>query len=381
MRFLCPLSVFMLFAFFSCGKDKPSDPIDPSPPVVPPPTTLTLREQYSRAIASWPTASWDEGIERRELAGMVDNPNTGKEKPALIALGKALFWDNNVGSGTRSCLSCHNPENYWTDAKRTADGIATHHRNTPTMQNVWALEGHLFHDGRAKTFREQIAEAIESPIEMGGNTYTLPAKLQAVPGYVRMYEAAYGTRVLTREGLLDAIAAYSKTISSGITAFDRFVAGDYQSLSDEQIEGLHLFRTKGQCINCHNGPFFTDLNYHNLGYAVDVFGKLDDGRYIATKNKDDLGKIRTPGLRNVVHTPPYMHNGSVATLTEIISLLSQKMPQPPGQQIHGELSPHIKSLKLSSKEQDAILAFLNALSSERPNVPAPELPAPVNSIE
>nr|WP_246172563.1 cytochrome-c peroxidase [Sphingobacterium hotanense] len=221
----------------------------------------------------------------------------GKEKPALIALGKTLFWDNNVGSGTRSCLSCHNPENYRTDAKRTADGIATHHRNTPTMQNVWTLEGHLFHDGRAKTFREQIAEAIESPIEMGGNTYTLPAKLQAVPGYVRMYEEAYGTRELTREGLLDAIAAYSKTISSGITAFDRFVAGDYQSLSDEQIEGLHLFRTKGQCINCHNGPFFTDLNYHNLGYAVDVFGKLDDGRYIVTKNRNDLGKIRTPGLR------------------------------------------------------------------------------------
>lgn len=379
MRLLCPLSVFMFFAFFSCGKDKPADPIDPTLPVVPPSTTLTLREQYSRAIASWPTASWDEGIERRELAGMVDNPNMGKEKPALIALGKALFWDNNVGSGTRSCLSCHNPENYWTDAKRTADGIATHHRNTPTMQNVWALEGHLFHDGRAKTFREQIAEAIESPIEMGGNTYTLPAKLQAVPGYVRMYEEAYGTRELTREGLLDAIAAYSKTINSGITAFDRFVAGDYQSLNDEQIEGLHLFRTKGQCINCHNGPFFTDLNYHNLGYAVDVFGKLDDGRYIVTKNKDDLGKIRTPGLRNVVHTAPYMHNGSVATLPEIISLLSQKMPQSPGQQIHGELSPHIKSLKLSSKEQDAILAFLNALSSERPNVPAPELPAPVNS--
>lgn len=373
--------MFMLFAFFSCGKDKPSDPIGPPPPVVSPPTTLTLREQYSRAIASWPTASWDEGIARRELAGMVDNPNMGKEKPALIALGKTLFWDNNVGSGTVSCMSCHKPESYWTDAKRTASGIAAHHRNTPTMQNVWTLEGHLFHDGRAKTFREQIAEAIESPIEMGGNTYTLPAKLQAVPGYVRMYEEAYGTRELTREGLLDAIAAYSKTISSGITAFDRFVAGDYQSLNDEQIEGLHLFRTKGQCINCHNGPFFTDLNYHNLGYAVDVFGKLDDGRYIATKNKDDLGKIRTPGLRNVVHTPPYMHNGSIATLTEIISLLSQKMPQSPGQQIHGELSPHIKSLKLSRKEQDAILAFLNALSSERPNVTPPELPYALDSIE
>ncbi|MFD2906608.1 cytochrome-c peroxidase [Sphingobacterium anhuiense] len=352
----------------SCSKGK-SSPEDPT--IVPNPEE-TLREKYSKSSAQWPVAEWYKNIEVRELAALSDNPS--KDKVELIALGKALFFDPRTGNGLKTCASCHNPDTYWIDQKTTADGIALHHRNTPSMENVWYLEGKLFHDGRAKTYREQIAEAINSPIEMGGNTATLPAKLQTRAGYVSLYESAYNNKNMTIEGLLDAIAAYSKSISSGETAFDRFVQGDYQALNDQQLEGLHLFRTKGKCINCHNGPYFTDLDFHNLGYAVTNKGALDNGRFESSKLESDKGKFRTPGLRNVTNTAPYMHNGTIATLSELVNLLSQGMTQKTGQQINGILSPHIQNLRLSSKEQENIIIFLSSLSSESIKTERPILP-------
>jgi len=332
----------------------------------------TLREKYTKNIAQWPVAEWYKNIEERELAALPVNPS--KDKVELIALGKALFFDPRTGNGMKTCASCHNPDTYWIDQKTTADGIALHHRNTPSMENVWYLEGKLFHDGRAKTYREQIAEAINSPIEMGGNTSSLSSKLMSIPGYVDLYESAYNNKNMTIEGLLDAIAAYSKSISSGETAFDRFVQGDYQALNDQQLEGLHLFRTKGKCINCHNGPYFTDLDFHNLGYAVTNKGAVDNGRFESSKLESDKGKFRTPGLRNISNTAPYMHNGSIATLSELINLLSSGMPQKTGQQINGVLSPHIQNVRLSSKEQENIIAFLASLSSKPIKNDRPILP-------
>lgn len=359
---------FVALTLCNCSKNASvqEEPIAPTLP------EETLRQQYSKSATQWPAATWYNNIQIRELAAIPENPS--KDKAELVALGKALFFDPRTGNGMKTCASCHHPDTYWIDQKTTADGIALHHRNTPSMENVWYLEGKLFHDGRAKTYREQIAEAINSPIEMGGNTAALSAKLQAISGYISLYEAAYSSQTMTVEGLLDAIAAYSRSISSGETAFDRFIKGDYQALNDAQLEGLHLFRTKGKCINCHNGAFFTDLDFHNLGYAVTSKGALDNGRFEATGLETDKGKFRTPGLRNVVHTAPYLHNGSIASLSELINLLSQGMPQKPGQQINGTLSPHIQNVRLSSKEQENILAFLESLSSVPTKTERPVLP-------
>jgi len=362
------LAALLTVSLCCCSKGKSSTE---EPTIVPNPEE-TLREKYTKNIAQWPVAEWYKNIEERELAALPVNPS--KDKVELIALGKALFFDPRTGNGMKTCASCHNPDTYWIDQKTTADGIALHHRNTPSMENVWYLEGKLFHDGRAKTYREQIAEAINSPIEMGGNTATLPAKLQTIAGYVSLYESAYNNKNMTIEGLLDAIAAYSKSISSGETAFDRFVQGDYQALNDQQLEGLHLFRTKGKCINCHNGPYFTDLDFHNLGYAVTNKGALDNGRFESSKLEIDKGKFRTPGLRNIIHTAPYLHNGTIATLSELINLLSSGMPQKTGQQINGVLSPHIQNVRLSSKEQENIIAFLASLSSKPIKNDRPILP-------
>lgn len=362
------LAALLTVSLCCCSKGKSSTE---EPTIVPNPEE-TLREKYTKNIAQWPVAEWYKNIEVRELAALPVNPS--KDKVELIALGKALFFDPRTGNGMKTCASCHNPDTYWIDQKTTADGIALHHRNTPSMENVWYLEGKLFHDGRAKTYREQIAEAINSPIEMGGNTATLPAKLQTIAGYVSLYESAYNNKNMTIEGLLDAIAAYSKSISSGETAFDRFVQGDYQALNDQQLEGLHLFRTKGKCINCHNGPYFTDLDFHNLGYAVTNKGALDNGRFESSKLESDKGKFRTPGLRNIIHTAPYLHNGTIATLSELINLLSSGMPQKTGQQINGVLSPYIQNVRLSSKEQENIIAFLASLSSKPIKNDRPILP-------
>lgn len=362
------LAALLTVSLCCCSKGKSSTE---EPTIVPTPEE-TLREKYTKNIAQWPVAEWYKNIEERELVALPVNPS--KDKVELIALGKALFFDPRTGNGMKTCASCHNPDTYWIDQKTTADGIALHHRNTPSMENVWYLEGKLFHDGRAKTYREQIAEAINSPIEMGGNTATLPAKLQTIAGYVSLYESAYNNKNMTIEGLLDAIAAYSKSISSGETAFDRFVQGDYQALNDQQLEGLHLFRTKGKCINCHNGPYFTDLDFHNLGYAVTNKGALDNGRFESSKLEIDKGKFRTPGLRNIIHTAPYLHNGTIATLSELINLLSSGMPQKTGQQINGVLSPYIQNVRLSSKEQENIIAFLASLSSKPIKNDRPILP-------
>jgi len=362
------LAALLTVSLCCCSKGKSSTE---EPTIVPTPEE-TLREKYTKNIAQWPVAEWYKNIEERELAALP--VNTSKDKVELIALGKALFFDPRTGNGMKTCASCHNPDTYWIDQKTTADGIALHHRNTPSMENVWYLEGKLFHDGRAKTYREQIAEAINSPIEMGGNTSSLSSKLMSIPGYVDLYESAYNNKNMTIEGLLDAIAAYSKSISSGETAFDRFVQGDYQALNDQQLEGLHLFRTKGKCINCHNGPYFTDLDFHNLGYAVTNKGAVDNGRFESSKLESDKGKFRTPGLRNISNTAPYMHNGSIATLSELINLLSSGMPQKTGQQINGVLSPHIQNVRLSSKEQENIIAFLASLSSKPIKNDRPILP-------
>lgn len=259
------LLIMTLYAFSSCSKSAAGSDAEP---LLPDPTT-SLREQYSMPTSKWPSAEWYEGIRAQELAPLSQGPINTQQQQKVIALGKVLFFDPRVGRGEKTCATCHHPDIYWVDRRQTAAGIATHHRNTPSMENVWYVKGQLFHDGRAKTYAEQIAEAIESPIEMGGNTYTLPVKLAAIKGYHHLFDEAYGDANITRTRILDALAIYSQSIVSGETHFDRFIQGDYTALSDQQIEGLHLFRTKGKCINCHHGPYLTDLQYHNLGYAVD----------------------------------------------------------------------------------------------------------------
>lgn len=346
------------------GTDEPEIPT-PEPEV-----NKSLREQYSISPDLWPSANWFPGVTKRELAFLPERVQT--ESPKVVELGKILFFDSRLGKRNNSCASCHVAGNYWTD--RAVVAVGGGNRNTPSLQDSWYLDGHLMLDGRAKTFTEQLTIAIESPHEMAGDVKTLPALLQAIAGYRILFQEAYADDNITTARILGALAAYTKSIVSGETSFDRFIKGEFSALTDQQLEGLHLFRTKAACINCHNGPFFTDLQYHNLGNSLDHQQLPDYGRFNFTNLHADRGKFRTPGLRNVAHTAPYLHNGSVASLDFLIDLLIDGMPQMNGQRVSGVLSPHIKPLSLSREERRALLAFINTLSSERPEVTRPTLP-------
>ncbi len=360
----CVVVVGLLLA--GCGKKEDDDTPVPKPPEQP----GTIRELYSVDPEKWPAANWYDGVVRQELAAMPEWAFSSDS--ALIALGNVLFFDSRLGGRGNSCVSCHVPQNYWIDRVPAASGGGN--RNTPGMQDVWYLDGHLMHDGRAVTFAEQITIAIESPHEMDGKVADIPQKLGRIAGYQSLFEEAYGDSRITVERVLGALEAFSRSIRSGETPFDRFVKGEYTALDDQQLEGMHLFRTKAGCINCHNGPYFTDLSYHNLGNSLDFNRQPDYGRSLFTGKYSDWGKFRTPGLRNVARTAPYMHNGSVASLDMMVDLILDGMPQMSGQRVVGTLSPFIRPVDLAVSERAALLAFIHALISEMSIPPRPEVP-------
>lgn len=364
--FLCIITT-LIFAV-QCTKNS-SSPEEPQIPVDPQPNK-SLREQYSTSPDLWPSANWYSGVKKQELSFLPDHEVSAPAK--VVELGKVLFFDSRLGKRNNSCASCHVADKYWIDGAVVAAGGGN--RNTPSLQDSWYLEGHLMLDGRAKTFAEQLTIAIESPHEMAGDVNSLPGLLGAIQEYRILFQEAYSTEQITVDRILGALTAYTKTIVSGDTRFDQFIKGDFTALNDQQLAGLHLFRTKAACINCHNGPFFTDLQYHNLGNSLDAQQSADYGRFNFTNLNSDRGKFRTPGLRNVMHTAPYLHNGSVVSLDMLIDLLIEGMPQMNGQRISGVLSPHIKPLNLNHEERNALLAFINTLSSERPTVSRPQLP-------
>lgn len=353
--------LFLLLMALACSKNKSiiDEEIDPPKPVD------SLRLRYAVPTEKWPQAAWfADIIKREELAIRQEGPTAEQLGPKKIILGRLLFMDPKLSSNGRSCANiCHKPNNYWIDQlPLVVPGIT---RNTPTMENAWYIKGHLFYDGRAKTFAQQIETAISSPVEMNQDINALPAKLAALGSYQPFFADAYGDEEITKDRILDAIAAYSQMIVSGETRFDTFLKGNYQILNDQEIHGLHLFRTKGKCINCHQGAYFTDLQYHNLGYtSPSSWSTLDSGRYVATGDPADIGKFRTLGLRNVVHTYPYFHNGSIANIRELMKALNKGMPRGSGYVQLGELSPYIKPLNLNEEEIDAIIAFLHTLTSD-----------------
>lgn len=344
--------VAVLLLQAACSKNQEERPEPPDPQQ----DNRTLRQKYSVQTDEWPTANWYNGIKRQELGALLAGPTNEELGPEKVKLGEALFFNTLLSTNGRSCgSSCHVPEKRFTDGMSI--GFTGIIRHTPTVENAWYLKGNLFWDGRAKTFEDQIEVAITSPVEMNQPMETLPAKLMA-EGLDSQFVSAYGTDVITRERILGAIAAYTQTVVSKETPFDRFVKGDHDALTSQQIEGLHLFRTKAGCINCHNGPMFTDLQYHNLGSPSG--GQVDSGRYDATRNPDDIGKFRTQGLRNVTKTPPYWHNGAFASIEQVIEAKNQGMPTEYVRT--GILSPYIKPLNLSASEKQSLVAFLKALN-------------------
>lgn len=328
--------------------------------------TNRLRDIYSRPSTQWPKPRVDEGVKWNELGPLPDSP-VEKYKDSLkhiIELGKTLFFDPRLSaSGKISCATCHQPELNWTDGKEKSIGHegAITQRNSPTIQNSW-FYNRLFWDGRARDLADQAFAPIISESEMASEMPDVMRKLRTITGYKELFKKAYGDDAVDPDRMTAAIAVFEKTVISRKSRFDEFLLGNKKALTNSELRGLHLFRTKAKCMNCHNGPLFTDNSFHNIGLP----GK-DDGYYKVTHRDEDLGKFKTPSLRDVMKTGPWMHDGKENDMAVIIDKFNAGYPS-------AGTSKLIKPLQLTKKEKAELQAFLQAISSPAPDFQKPKLP-------
>lgn len=292
-----------------------------------------------------------------------DNPTT----PEKVALGKQLFFDPRLSGDNRmSCATCHLPEKAFGDglARGKGHGGKTLARNTPSLLNAGFYERYDW-DGRAKSLEEQALGPIQSPDEMNQDLAELERELNAVPGYVEQFQKVFGTKV-TRVGIAKSLAAFQRTLVTKPSPFDRFLAGDKKALSAEAKLGMELFEGSAGCVRCHQGPLLSDNKFYRLGVSF-----KDEGVGALTGKKEDKGKFRTPSLRNIDQTGPYMHDGSRRTLWDVVEFYYREVPTKPSDGLPLDVQP---MLGQSFSEIPALVAFLESLTGEAPKVEPPDLP-------
>ncbi len=307
-------------------------------------------------------------------------------------LGRALFFDRRLsGDGTMSCAACHIPAESFADGQPLSGAYPTnkHWRHTQSLINVAYLHT-FFWDGRSYSLEDQAKGPIHSSFEMNLNLDYLVAKLREIPEYASLFRQAFGEEP-TRENIAAALADFERTLVINDSPFDRYLAGDKEALSDGALRGAEIFYgERGGCSLCHSGPLLSDQKFHNIGvgetpdlrndpqrratrnFFLEQMGlermDRDVGRYAVTKNPADMGAFRTPPLRQVAATAPYMHNGSLGTLEETIDFYNGGGGEDPNK------SRLIRRLNLSAKEKADLLAFLRSLSGTLPAVKVPRPP-------
>lgn len=344
----------------------------------------TLRYWYSLPADQWPRPHVDSGVLWQELGIIPPSPlkDADEKLKAQIQLGYKLFFDPRLSTSNQiACASCHIPDLAWTDGREKSVGHnqALNKRNSPSILNVWFYK-HLFWDGRSSSLEDQAFSPINSEAEMHSDMGEVTMKIRRIKAYQEEFGQVFGNKGINPETLTEALAAYQRSIVSRKADFDNFLAGKKDAMSDAAIRGLHLFRTKARCINCHSGPLFTDDNFHNIGLTY--YGRLheDLGRYKVTQKPEDVGKFRTPSLRDVMRTRPWMHNGLFDNMEGIINMYSAGMPQPKPkpEQVNDPLFPKtdvlIKKLDLSAKEKQDVIAFLESITGIITKVRPPALP-------
>lgn len=327
-----------------------------------------------------------------------DNPQT----PEKIALGQKLFFDGRLSAdGSVACASCHNPERAFTDGRPTSVGIrgSIGQRNAPTVLNA-LYNKTQFWDGRAKTLEDQAALPIVNPIEMGQpNLDAAVTRIAAIDEYKQAFQRVFG-RPINGQDLVRAIASYERTLVSFNSPFDRFIAGDKNAIDAAAQRGWELFNTRARCNKCHaltetkrDPTLFMDYDFHNIGIgiikhnvvalarqaeqlvdsgdptAVDRAALQTDmsalGRFLVTKKESDIASFKTPGLRNLLMTGPYFHDGSQETLWDVMDHYNK------GDGIQNPwLDEDMQPLALTEKEIDDVVAFLASLTSDDYKQPA-----------
>lgn len=284
----------------------------------------------------------------------------------LATLGKMLFYDPRLsGAKNMSCANCHNPSFGYEMPVDLAIGARNTplDRHIPTILNIAWVSPH-FWDGRAETLEEQAAGPITSEIEMNGKFKVIVNDLKNVPDYVNWFSQIFPDEAISRENILAAIATFERTIVSGWSPFDRWVDGDHDAVSASAKRGFELFEGKAKCASCHSGWNFTDNQFHDIGLDTSDIGRAK----IEPNNPKALHAFKTPGLRNTVYRAPYMHNGSVQTLADVIVHYEH------GGIARPSLSEKMKAFSLTSNELDDLTAFIKTLTAENQEASIPILP-------
>lgn len=320
-----------------------------------------------------------------------NNPLT-KDK---VALGETLYFDKRLSlDGTVSCATCHDPAMAFADINPLAVGFEGKSgvRNSPTVLNAMFSDTQ-FWDGRARSLEEQVKQPLINPVEMGMPSFdAVVARVAASQEYRERFAQVFGREGINIDTIAKAVAAFERTQLSGNSLFDRFISGDADAFTDAQKRGWNLFRGKARCIECHSfnaaSPFFTDFKFHNTGIAskdtnfaslarraAEVTARGDDknhalnllshaagfselGRFLVTKQAKDTGAFKTPSLRDVELTAPYMHNAAEKTLLDVVRFYNR------GGEKNAYLDRRMSPLKLTEAEMSDIIEFLRTLTSD-----------------
>jgi len=304
---------------------------------------------------------------KREYArpAAIPFPPENRHTPEREALGRMLFFDPRLsGSNSMSCASCHNPSLSWGDGlpRAVGHGMKVLGRRTPTVLNL-AWTSFLFWDGRAEGLEAQALGPIASRDEMNQDLDELVEELRAVQGYRALFERAYPGEGITRDTIAKAIATFERTIVSARAPFDAWVAGDESAVSPAAKRGFVVFNTKARCAACRRGWNFTDDGFHDIGLRSAELGR---GALLPLEGMRHA--FKTPTLRNVDRRAPYMHDGSLATLAEVVDYYDSGGVTRPSR------AHHVRALGLTPDEKRDLVEFMKTLTSDDPPVSVPVLP-------
>ena len=297
------------------------------------------------------------GLEETAVVIPADNPLTNEK----VELGRLLVFDKRLSQdNTIACMSCHMAKFAFTDGKRVATGIRGQKggRSAPVSFNR-VFSSAQFWDGRAATLEAQSIGPFTNPIEHGFPNYdVMMAKMMKIAGYRKLFKQAFGDDNITIENVGKAIASFQRTNLSGNSPADRFDQGqEAGAISESAQKGLLLFREKARCTKCHSGFNFTDEKFHNAGIGWDT-NTVDLGRYMVSKNPEDIGAFKTPTLREIARSAPYMHDGRFKTLEEVVNFYNQGGIKNPHQ------DPLVIPLDLTDQEKRDLVAFLHTLNGD-----------------
>jgi cytochrome c peroxidase len=333
------------------------------PPAGSPVSTVSLT-----GVAGGPPAVVPQGLPP------APRPAAAPSGPAAVELGRRLFFDPVLSAdGSVSCSSCHQPELALADGRRVSEGLAGRagQRNTPSLLNV-AYRPYLFWEGRARTLEEQVRFAVQGWFEMAGDPAAALERLRRDPSYRRDFQRATGRDDFAWDDVAAALASFERTLLSGGSPFDRwYYGGDETALSASARRGFKVFAGAGRCSTCHavgeRGALFADGAFHNTGIGYqprfEYLGYGGDGvEGNLARDNSFRGEYLTPTLRNVALTGPYMHDGSLATLREVVDFYDR------GGIVNPHLDPELRPLALSERDKEDLVAFLRALTGDQPAV-------------